>query len=137
MIVLAEFSSIESLASIIDIVQAQLSNYRYTCPVATAVSTYIATDVILTFSQPGVHGATNGVPRRTKLYRNDRILTVIRNLYFAGGASSCARHFNSKFPRYRHLDGVLVRGLPKAMVGLVATVVRTSCQLGHHTDSKF
>lgn len=50
MIVLAEYSSIESPASIVDIVQAQLSGYRYTCPVATAVSVYVLTDVMLTLS---------------------------------------------------------------------------------------
>ena len=62
---------------------------------------------------------------------------MIRNLYFAGGSSSFARCFDSKFPRSRGPDGALVRGLPKAMVGLVATAVRAIYQLGHNANVKF
>ena len=61
---------------------------------------------------------------------------MIRNLYFTGGALSYARRFESKFPRYRRPDGVLVRGLPKAMVGLVATAVCATYQFEHHSYSK-
>ena len=45
LIVLADFSPIQSPATIMEIVQAQLSNYRYTCPIATAVSTWTSTDM--------------------------------------------------------------------------------------------
>ena len=73
-------------------------------------------------------------------YRNVRIIAVIRQLYFEGGADSFVNHFNgyvhllydfgllmewvcSQFPRYEGEDGVTVVEVPVPMVALVATAV--------------
>jgi hypothetical protein len=44
----------------------------------------------------------------TKPYWNERIITVIRNLFFTGGTSAYAHWFDSKFPRFRAPEGVSV-----------------------------
>lgn len=63
---------------------------------------------------------------RTKPYRNIRILTVIRDLYFMGGLTSFACRFATLFPRYQYNNGTTKREVPIAMVALVATAVRSS-----------
>ena len=35
---------------------------------------------------------------RTRPYRNDRIITVLRELYFTGGSTSFASRFDGHFP---------------------------------------
>jgi hypothetical protein len=75
---------------------------------------------MLTFPQGGV----KGLPMRHKPYRNKRIVTAIRTLFFTGGTSTYAHRFDSKFPRFRGPDGALVHEVPEAMLVLVATVVR-------------
>ena len=81
-------------------------------------------------SQPGVIG----LPMRTKPYRNDCIIRVIRELFFTGGASSFAHRFDAEFPRPPAPDGVVARELPEPMLALVATGVRATYPLGHHTN---
>ena len=85
---------------------------------------------MLTFCQPIV----DGLPLRTKPYRNSRIITVIRDLFFAGGTSSISTRFDFMFPRFRGREGTLVPEVPPAMVALVATAVRATYQLEHYTD---
>lgn len=85
---------------------------------------------MLTFPQGGV----KEVPMRHKPYRNKRIVSVIRNLFFTGGTSAYAYRYDSNFPRFRGPDGVLVREIPEPMLGLVATAVRVTYQTGHHTN---
>lgn len=60
---------------------------------------------------------------RTRPYRNDRIITVIRNLYFVGGVRSFASRFGSRFPMHEEVNGVTTREVPVPMVALVATAV--------------
>ncbi|KAN0113977.1 hypothetical protein V8E52_007126 [Russula decolorans] len=85
-------------------VDKQLSDYMYTFPTVTA-------------------GGVKGLPMRHKPYRNKRIVTAIRTLFFTGGTSAYAHRFDSKFPRFRGPDGALVREVPEAMLTLVATAL--------------
>jgi hypothetical protein len=66
----------------------------------------------------------------SKPYRNDRIVTVLRALFFTGGSSSYAHRYAHKFPVFMSTDGVAMRGVPKPMVALVATAVRVRYQKG-------
>ena len=85
---------------------------------------------MLTFHQ----ARANGIPWRSKPYRNDRIITVLRDVIFSGGTSSYARRFDALFPRTDGPDGVRVRRMPEPMLGLVATGVCATYQLRHHTN---
>ncbi|KAH9010813.1 hypothetical protein EDB84DRAFT_1445511 [Lactarius hengduanensis] len=68
-------------------IQKQLTGYNYTFPFAT------------TGTSP------DGIPRRTRPYRNDRIISVIQDLYFTGGISSLATRFEDQFPTYQDPNG--------------------------------
>jgi hypothetical protein len=64
-------------------------------------------------------------------YRNERIINVIRDLYFTGGSDSFATCFDHVFTRYRDSQGVEKPELPDQMVALVATGVKVfilTCQ---------
>lgn len=98
-----QFISIQP-AEIVASVTKQLSQYTYTCPMAM------------------VNGVS-GPPRRTKLYRNGRIISAIRHLYFTGGSSAFARRFKDKFPRITSPEGVSTREVPRTMLALVATAL--------------
>jgi hypothetical protein len=63
---------------------------------------------------------------RTRPYRNNRIISVIRDLYFMGGITSFASRFASDFPFHKDACGVKVIEVPIPMVALVATAVRLS-----------
>jgi hypothetical protein len=63
---------------------------------------------------------------RHKPYRNKRIITVIRDLYFTGGTTSYAHRNDDKFPQFKRPDGVVVREMAKTMLTLVATAVRAA-----------
>ena len=56
-------------------------------------------------------------------YRNDRIIDVIKDLFFVGGISSFAHRFDSHFPTVEGNDGVMRHEVPIPMVALVAMVV--------------
>ena len=84
---------------------------------------------MLTFRQPRV----NGLPMRSKPYRNNRIITVARDLFFTGGTSSYAHRFDALFPTSEGPDGVEVHEMPEAMLSLVATGVHATYQLGYDT----
>lgn len=73
---------------------------------------------------------------RTKLYRNERIVTVMRNSFFVGGTLAYAHRYYHKFPKFRGNDGVLVCEVPAPMLALVATAVSATHQHKHHTDLK-
>lgn len=64
----------------------------------------------------------HGIVRRTLPYRNERIITVIRDLYFTG-STSYATKFGHLFPTYQGDDGEVSREVPIPMVSLVATAV--------------
>ena len=61
--------------------------------------------------------------RRSQPYRNKRIITVIRDLYFSGHPTSFAKKFEDHFPLHRGDDGNASREVPIPMVALVATGV--------------
>ena len=75
---------------------------------------------------------------RTRPYQNDRIITVIRDMFFVGGATSFARRFRYLFPTYEISHGQEVYEVPIAMVALVTTAVGLFfglyIVLTHHTS---
>ena len=64
-------------------------------------------------------------PKCNQPYQNDRIITVIRNLYFTGGPNSFSSRFSDTFPFDDGPSGVIARKVPIPMVALVATAVRS------------
>ncbi len=60
---------------------------------------------------------------RLQPYRNDCIITVIRDMYFSGGTTSFTKCFRYLFPTYESHEGVTNYEVPIPMVALVATVV--------------
>jgi hypothetical protein len=73
---------------------------------------------------------------RSKPYRNERIVEVLRDLFFVGGSLSYANRYANKFPEVTGSDGVAAREVPVCMVALVATAVRVTYELGHYTNGK-
>lgn len=65
----------------------------------------------------------NALLMRSRPYRNSRIINVIRDMFFTGGAKSFASRFESEFPTFERLDGVTVQEVPVSMVALVSTAV--------------
>ena len=63
---------------------------------------------------------------RSRPYRNDRIISAIRELYFTGGHTSFASRYSYLFPRCDRCDTVARLEVPIPMVALVATAVRFS-----------
>lgn len=84
-------------------VRDQLSNYKYTFPGA---------------GMPG-----NLPVRRSQPYRNAHIITIIRDMYFTGGAASFARCFQYLFPTYESSQAETSYKVPVPMVALVATAL--------------
>ena len=64
-----------------------------------------------------------GLMKRSLPYQNDRIITVIRDLYFSGGTNTFASQFKDLFPIHRGINAELRREVPIPMVALVATAV--------------
>ena len=71
-------------------------------------------------------------------YQNNRIITVIRDIFFVGGATSFAQCFQYLFPTYEISHGQEVYEVPIAMVALIATAVGLFfglfIVLTHHTS---
>ena len=61
---------------------------------------------------------------RTQRYRNGRLISVLKDLYNAGGDCPFVQRFSDRFPTHEGLDGSTIREAPIAMVALVATGVR-------------
>ncbi|KAH9016037.1 hypothetical protein EDB85DRAFT_2023050 [Lactarius pseudohatsudake] len=91
-----------SAHDIAQVVERQLSAYTYTFPCVLR---------------------TNGMVRRSQPYRNDRIIAVVRDVYFTGGGTSFGAQFKHLFPTYQGADGKVNREVPISMVALVATAV--------------
>ncbi|KAI9440516.1 hypothetical protein H4582DRAFT_2074300 [Lactarius indigo] len=104
-ITLPTFLAMASREEIIESVRHQLSNYNYTFPTV------------------GLPRATRRLERRTRPYRNDRIITVIRELYFTGGNTSFAARFPHFFAYTESGDRENRREVPIPMVALVATAL--------------
>jgi hypothetical protein len=60
---------------------------------------------------------------RSRPYRNDRIIAVIRDVFFTGGVKSFARQFQYLFPTWESREGEKSYEVPVPMVALVATAV--------------
>jgi hypothetical protein len=71
------------------------------------------------------------------MYRNDRIITVLRDAFFSGGSRSYAYRFQSGFKSVEGPDGMKAREMPEAMLALVATGVGAVFTLAHHTNLCF
>jgi len=108
-----------SAPEIARVVNKQISHYTYTFPNGPPVSPTVTLSSILTSSQ----SAGAGLVRRSQPYRNDRIITVIRDLYFTGYPTSFAAKYEDHFPLHRGDDGRPCREVPIPMVALVATAV--------------
>ncbi|KAI9431931.1 hypothetical protein H4582DRAFT_2084387 [Lactarius indigo] len=104
-ITLPTFLAMASREEIIESVRHQLSNYNYTFPTV------------------GLPRVTRRLERRTRPYRNDRIITVIRELYFTGGNTSFAARFPHFFAYTESGDRENRREVPIPMVALVATAL--------------
>src|SRR5712691_9759319 len=61
--------------------------------------------------------------KRSQPYRNQRIINVIRDVYFTGGVASFATRYHRLFPRYHDSQGVTKLEVPEPMLALVATAV--------------
>jgi len=109
-IIQSEFLALRSKSSVIQLVEKQLSNYNYTFPRSS-------NDDLLSY-----------LPRRTRPYRNIRIINVIRDLYFSGGTNSFVNRFRMEFPVHQGSDGVVLREVPVPMVALVATALYAAIQ---------
>ena len=114
------YLSIGSVPTITQVVTQELSRYNYTFPTPPNVSTlfFCNSRLISVQSDP-----LRAVPNRARPYRNSRIIAVIRELCFTGGANSFADRYHLRFPTSEGDDGRVVREVPVAMVALVATAV--------------
>lgn len=70
-----------------------------------------------------------GLVKRSLPYRNSRIITVIRDMYFSGGTNSFANRFKDLFPVHRGDNALFSHEVPVPMVALVATAVSHSAVL--------
>ncbi|KAH9164868.1 hypothetical protein EDB89DRAFT_1911836 [Lactarius sanguifluus] len=102
-----EIYAIGPQTEITRVIRGQLSNYNYTFP------------------YPIIGIAPDGIPKRMRPYRNGRIISVIRDLYFTaiGGGSSLATHFEDHFPTHQAANGDIIQEVPMSMVALVATAL--------------
>ena len=72
-----------------------------------------------------------GLVVRSRPYRNTRIISVIRDLYFTGGYMSFARRFHYLFPGIELSEDETGFEVPIPMVALVATAVSFHSILTH------
>ena len=114
------FLALGSATDIIEHVRKQVSSYTYTFPSATFVSHIKTTKFPLTVCQ---HNAPSGLVMRSRPYRNERIISALRDLYFTGGSTSFARRFLYLFPTWESREGEISHEVPIPMVALVATAV--------------
>ena len=118
----------ETPAGIARIVEQQLHAYKYIFPTSkvSMLAVLVAhrhSFVRVKLMRESQNGLTSGLAKRSKPYRNDRIISVISLLYFTGGPSSFASRFSDLFPR---VDGSYHgrMEMPIVMTALVATAVR-------------
>ncbi|KAF8264431.1 hypothetical protein EI94DRAFT_1703253 [Lactarius quietus] len=104
-ITMGTFLMFGSPLDIIKYVRNQLANYTYTFPKAK------------------IDKCPNRLVMCSRPYRNDHIITVIRDMFFTGGAKSFAKHFYYLFPTHNGRGGEMVLEVPIPMVALVATAV--------------
>ncbi|KAH8980460.1 hypothetical protein EDB92DRAFT_1974433 [Lactarius akahatsu] len=118
-IVLGGFFSMASAHDIAQVVEKQLSAYTYTFPCV------LRANPLVQCSQP---------------YRNDRIIAVVRDVYFTSVGTSFGTQFEHLFPTYQGADRKVNREVPIPMVALVATVLYATLyewHTGEHLTAEF
>ncbi|KAH9042828.1 hypothetical protein EDB84DRAFT_1559325 [Lactarius hengduanensis] len=75
------------------------------------------------YTFPTKRGLLVGTPPRTHPYRNECIISAIRELFFTGGRTSFAARYDHLFPVHQGRDGIPAREVPAPMVALVATAM--------------
>jgi len=123
----AAILGIGSATEVARVIGKQLSCYTYTFPRVPPVSAKPLKVPLLTYSQ---NFGAGGLVKRSQPYRNERIVAVIRELYFTGGSASFASRFGHLFPVHFGDNGQPSREVPVPMVALVATAV--SLILSYH-----
>ncbi|KAF8257052.1 hypothetical protein EI94DRAFT_1843047 [Lactarius quietus] len=103
-ITMASFLALGQERNVIDYVSKQLSQYTYMFPGAAFAN------------------APSDLMMRSRPYRNERIITVIRDMYFTGGSASFAKKYNYLFPIFEGRKGEMIE-VPVPMVALVATAL--------------
>ncbi|KAF8259217.1 hypothetical protein EI94DRAFT_1813701 [Lactarius quietus] len=96
---------IGSALEVAQVIGSQLSNYTYT------------------FLRVPPNFGAGGLIKCSLPYRNERIIAVIRELYFTGGTMSFASRFGHMFPVHFGNNGSPSREVPIPMVALVATAL--------------
>ncbi|KAF8269869.1 hypothetical protein EI94DRAFT_1699179 [Lactarius quietus] len=104
----AAILGIGSALEVARVIGSQLSNYTYT------------------FLRVLPNFGAGGLIKCSLPYRNERIIAVIRELYFTGGTTSFASRFGHMFPVHFGNNGSPSRGVPIPMVALVATALYTT-----------
>ncbi|KAN0139137.1 hypothetical protein V8E53_003026 [Lactarius tabidus] len=99
------FLALGSATDIIEHVRKQVSSYTYTFPGATFLN------------------APSGLVMRSRPYRNERIVSTLRDLYFTGGSTSFARRYLYLFPTWESREGEISHEVPIPMVALAATAL--------------
>lgn len=118
-LVASHFLSINSAPDIAHLVERQTSTYNYTYPTAPN---------------------QKGPPMRSRPYRNARIISIIRELYFSGGSTSFANRFHHRFPQSEDSNAVGRYEVPISMVALVATALYAAIRewrTGKHMMAEF
>ncbi|KAI0281892.1 hypothetical protein BC826DRAFT_1190840 [Russula brevipes] len=111
MLVASHFAAIGDAPQIVQLVKRQIAMYNYIYP------------------------NRGGPPMRSRPYHNERIITVIRELYFSGGSTSFASRFHRIFPVFTGSDANPRHEVPIPMVALVATALYAAI-LEWHTGEK-
>ncbi|KAH9009631.1 hypothetical protein EDB85DRAFT_2162475 [Lactarius pseudohatsudake] len=75
------------------------------------------------YTFPTKRGLLVRTPPRTHPYRNECIISAIRELFFTGGRTSFAARYDHLFPVHQGRDGIPAREVPAPMVALVATAM--------------
>ena len=109
------FYTMGSTPEIARVVNKQLSSYTYTFPSSPQVSLTRRLSQFLTVSQ----SAGAGLVRHSQPYCNQRIISVIHNLYFSGPTTFVVK-FEDHFPLHQGGDGRASHEVPIPMVALVA-----------------
>jgi hypothetical protein len=104
------------------VVAKELKDYSYIYPTAPNVSTSSASTLSL-INPNSLFCQTSNLVMHMRPYRNHRIITILRYMYFIGGPKSFAARFDCHFPRFEERDGTISREVPVPMLALVATAV--------------
>ncbi|KAF8257147.1 hypothetical protein EI94DRAFT_1709530 [Lactarius quietus] len=77
---------------------------------------------IIEYVRAALANAPSGLVMHSHPYCNERIINVIRDMYFTGGAASFSKKFDYLFPMFEGHEGEMYE-VPVPMVALVATAL--------------